>query len=255
MLENRKRSLAGFRMAGKYLAVIQPFSALLANPKFRMQPGLALLHELESSLGMDDIALVIKSCIALLESVKTYISVLPQPRSAHFLHWSDRRLRNWAHSTPAPAAPEPGMPPDSPPGLIVPAHRKTPYCLRFQQLPVQSTQACAYLSCARLHAKSDFAPYLSLLNFHRLSSTCPHNLEGSSLRRVLAPRKVLIWPVIKDMLFMPFLWVLFWTENLVFFERAYLSGFFCRKSWGGREALMFGQSGGSESFFFRYVSC
>ena len=34
MLENRKRSLAGFRMAGKYLAIIQPFSALLANPKF-----------------------------------------------------------------------------------------------------------------------------------------------------------------------------------------------------------------------------
>ena len=31
ILENRKRSLAGFRMAGKYLAVIQPFSALLAN--------------------------------------------------------------------------------------------------------------------------------------------------------------------------------------------------------------------------------
>ena len=38
MLENRKRSLAGFRMAGKYLAVIQPFSALLANPKFRNWP-------------------------------------------------------------------------------------------------------------------------------------------------------------------------------------------------------------------------
>ena len=71
MLENRRRSLAGFRMAGKYLAIIQPFSALLANPKFRpersmhayMQPSLGLVHEWESRLGMDDIALVVRSCI------------------------------------------------------------------------------------------------------------------------------------------------------------------------------------------------
>ena len=80
MLENRKRSLAGFRMAGKYLAIIQPVSALLANPKFRsehsmhayMQPSLDLLRGWESRLGMEDIALVIRSCIALLESIKTY---------------------------------------------------------------------------------------------------------------------------------------------------------------------------------------
>ena len=31
MLENRKQSLAGFRMAGKYLAIIKPFSALLSS--------------------------------------------------------------------------------------------------------------------------------------------------------------------------------------------------------------------------------
>ena len=72
-----------------------------------MQPSLALLHEWESSLGVDNIALVIRSCIALLESIKTYISVLPQPRSAHFLHWSDRHHElaeladEWAHCVPA----------------------------------------------------------------------------------------------------------------------------------------------------------
>ena len=125
MLENRKRSLAGFRMAGKYLAIIQPFSALLANPKFRsehsmhahMQPSLDLLREWESRLGMEDIALVIRSCIALLESIKAYVSVLPQPRSAHFLHWSDRHHElaeladEWTHFMPTPAPPEPGIAP------------------------------------------------------------------------------------------------------------------------------------------------
>ena len=172
MLENRKRSLAGFRMAGKYLAVIQPFSALLANPKFRsersmhayMQPSLALLHEWESSLGMDDIALFIRSCVALLESIKTYISVLPQPRSAHFLHWSDRRHElaeladEWAHCMPAPAAPEPGRPPDSPPKLHRSGpHRNTPYCLKFQTNNCQSracklAHICLVPDCAQRQA-------------------------------------------------------------------------------------------------------
>ena len=57
---------------------------------------------------MDDVALAIRSCIAFLESIKTYISVLPQPRSAHFLHWSDRR-HELAELAPAPAAPEPAL--------------------------------------------------------------------------------------------------------------------------------------------------
>ena len=35
MLDNRSKGIAGYRMAGKYLAVIQPFSALLAIPRFR----------------------------------------------------------------------------------------------------------------------------------------------------------------------------------------------------------------------------
>ena len=122
---------------------IQPFSALLANPKFRskhsmrayMQPSLDMLREWESRLGMDDVALVIRSCIALLENIKTYVSVLPQPRSAHFLHWSDRHHElaelagEWTHCMPTPALPEPGIPPGSPPGLHRPApHRNTPYC-------------------------------------------------------------------------------------------------------------------------------
>ena len=53
MLQNRKGISAGYRMAGKYLAIIQPFSALLSNVKFRsrhsmqttMQPCLELLRE------------------------------------------------------------------------------------------------------------------------------------------------------------------------------------------------------------------
>ena len=74
MLDNCKRSLAGYRMAGKYLAIIQPFSALLANAKFRsehsmhayMEPSLALLREWESCLAY--MALVIRSSIALHRS-------------------------------------------------------------------------------------------------------------------------------------------------------------------------------------------
>ena len=54
MLQNRKGTSAGYRMAGKYL---QPFSALLSNVKFRsrhsmqtnMQPCLELLREWEAS--------------------------------------------------------------------------------------------------------------------------------------------------------------------------------------------------------------
>ena len=68
-------------------------------------------------------------------------------------------------------------------------------------------------------------------------------------------------PVIKDMLFRLFFGCFLWTENLVFFRVCILvktsrfsERFFCRKSWGGRGALMFGQSGGSESCFC-YVSC
>ena len=39
MLQNRKGISAGYRMAGKYLAIIQPFSALLSNGKFRSRHG------------------------------------------------------------------------------------------------------------------------------------------------------------------------------------------------------------------------
>ena len=69
-----------------------------------------------------------------------------------------------------------------------------------------------------------------------------------------------IWPVIKDMLFMPFFVCFFLDRKPCFFARAFFvktirfsEVFFCRKSWGGRGALMFGQSGGSESCFC-YVS-
>ena len=87
MLENRRSISPGYRMAGKYLAIIQPFSALLANVKFRsrhnmhayMQPSLELLREWEACLGMDDIALTIRSCIALLESINSYVHMLPTP--------------------------------------------------------------------------------------------------------------------------------------------------------------------------------
>ena len=99
MLQNRKGISAGYRMAGKYLAIIQPFSALLSNVKFRsrhsmhanMQPCLELLREWEACLMMEDIALTIRSSIALLESISSYVHMLPMPRSAHFLQWSDRR--------------------------------------------------------------------------------------------------------------------------------------------------------------------
>ena len=70
----------------------------------------------------------------------------------------------------------------------------------------------------------------------------------------------LSWPVIKDMLFMPFFVCFFLDRTPCFFARAFFvkticfsEVFFCRKSWGGRGALMFGQSGGSESCFC-YVS-
>ena len=115
MLENRKQSLAGFRMAGKYLAIIQPFSACSLIPSSDLSTActhtctsLDLLREWESRLSMHEIALVVRSCIALLESIRTFLSVLPQPRSAHFLHWSDRRHElaeladKWAHCMPAP---------------------------------------------------------------------------------------------------------------------------------------------------------
>ena len=77
MLQNRTGISAGYRMAGKYLAIIQPFSALLSNVKFRsrrsmhanMQPSLELLREWEACLMMEDIALTIRSSIALLESI------------------------------------------------------------------------------------------------------------------------------------------------------------------------------------------
>ena len=94
MLQNRKGNSAGYRMAGKYLAIIQPFSALLSNVKFRsrhsmhanMQPCLELLREWEACLMMEDIALTIRSSIALLESINSYVHMLQaclsQPRNA-----------------------------------------------------------------------------------------------------------------------------------------------------------------------------
>ena len=143
-------------MAGKYLAVIQPFSALFANAKFRsehsmhayMEPSLALLREWESCLGMEDIALVIRSSIALLESIKAYASVLPLPRSAHFLQWSDRHhdladlADEWTQSMPRPAPPESRPTPASPPGLArANVHRNAPYCFKFQS-NMCSAKAC-----------------------------------------------------------------------------------------------------------------
>ena len=74
---------------------------------------------------MEDIALVIRSSIALLESIKAYVSVLPLPRSAHFLQWSDRRHEladladEWTQRMPRPAPSEPRPAPASPPGLCV----------------------------------------------------------------------------------------------------------------------------------------
>ena len=58
---------------------------------------------------MEEIALVIRFSIALSDSIKAYIIVLPLPRSAHFLQWSDKRHEltdvagGWAHCVPRPA--------------------------------------------------------------------------------------------------------------------------------------------------------
>ena len=54
-----------------------------------MQPSLELLREWEACLMMEDIALTIRSSIALLESINSYAHMLPV-RSAHFVQWSDR---------------------------------------------------------------------------------------------------------------------------------------------------------------------
>ena len=131
MLENRKRSLAGFRMAGKNLAIVQPFSALLANPKF--------------------------------ESIKTCVSVLPQPRSAHFLHWTDRHHElaeladEWTHCMPRPAPPEPGPAPSGRPSrpaspCIAPQRTLLPQ-LPGQQLPIQGMQVGTRMHRSRLHGQ------------------------------------------------------------------------------------------------------
>ena len=62
-----------------------------------------------------------------------------------------------------------------------------------------------------------------------------------------------IWPVIKDMLCMPFCLVLFLDRKPCFFARAFFvktirfsEVFFCRKSWGGR--------GGGKNFGMRSYS-
>ena len=123
MLQNRKGISAGYRMAGKYLAIIQPFSALFSNVKFRsrhnmhtnMQPCLELLREWEACLMMEDIALTIRSSIALLESINSYVHMLLMPRSAHFLQWSDRHHElaeladEWTQCMPSPSQPEPAQ--------------------------------------------------------------------------------------------------------------------------------------------------
>ena len=98
---------------------------------------------------MDDVALVIRSCVALLESSKTYISALP-PRSVGPLHTPTGSARAW-HAT--------RQPPRAASFRAAPQHALL--CqIPDQQLPVQSMKGGAYLSCARLHAKSGFAPYL-----------------------------------------------------------------------------------------------
>ena len=140
MLQNRKGISAGYRMAGKY-------SALLSNVKFRsrhstqtnMQPCLELLREWEACLMMEDIALTIRSSIALLESINSYVHMLPMPRSAHFLQWSDRHrelaelAEEWTQCMPSPSQPEPSSVSAFPPGLPQPAsQRRAPYCIRFQ---------------------------------------------------------------------------------------------------------------------------
>ena len=87
---------------------------------------------------------------------------------------------------------------------------------------------------------------------------CGQNFEVICCVRLLEGKAD--WPVIKDMLFMPFFVCFFLDRTPCFFARAFFvkticfsEVFFCRKSWGGRGALMFGQSGGSESCFC-YVS-
>ena len=131
-------SRPGYRMAGKYLAIIQPFSALLSNVKFRsrhsmhtnMQPCLELLREWEACLMMEDIALTIRSSIALLESINSYVHMLPMPRSARFLQWSDRHHElaeladEWTQCMPSPSQPEPSSVSAFPPGLPQPASQR-----------------------------------------------------------------------------------------------------------------------------------
>ena len=138
MLQNRKGISAGYRMAGKYLAIIQPFSTLLSNVKFRswhsmhtnMQPCLELLREWEACLMMEDIALTIRSSIALLESINSYVHMLPMPRNAHFLQWSDRHHElaeladEWTQRMPSPSQPEPSSVSAFPPGLPQPASQR-----------------------------------------------------------------------------------------------------------------------------------
>ena len=167
MLQNRTGISAGYRMAGKYLAIIQPFSALLSNVKFRsrqsmhanMQPSLELLREWEACLMMEDIALTIRSSIALLESINSYVHMLPVPRSARFLQRSDRHHElaeladEWTQRTPSPSQPEPSSASASPPGLPQPiSQRNAPYCIRFQAdnfhaKACKATHVCSVPDC------------------------------------------------------------------------------------------------------------
>ena len=153
MLQNRKGISAGYRMAGKYLAIIQPFSARLLNVKFRsrhsthanMQPCLELLREWEACLMMEDIALTIRSSIALLESINSYVHMLPMPRSAHFLQWTQ--------CMPSPSQPEPSSASAFPPGLPQPAsQRHAPYCIKLQadnfyDKACKATHVCSVPDC------------------------------------------------------------------------------------------------------------
>ena len=164
MLQNRKGISAGYRMAGKYLAIIQPFSALLSNVKFRSrhsmqtntQPCLELLREWEACLMMEDIALTILQHRVAGEHqlLCPHASNAPQRafpavvRQAPRVGRAGRRVDS-VHAQPLAT----GAQLSFPPGLPQPAsQRHAPYCIRFQadnfyDKACKATHVCSVPDC------------------------------------------------------------------------------------------------------------
>ena len=153
------------------------------------------------------------------------------------------------------------------PRIVFKAHRKLSSAL-FSHLQAAQTWSLGELSCtctdlAKRHPslpKHEGHLLFSGSDTHELFDPDIVRMLSGSMRNSFFPPRGVFWPVIKDMLFMLFFVCFFLDRKPCFCACAFFvkticfsEVFFCRKSWGGRGALMFGQSGGSESCFC-YVS-